>query len=81
MELAPIRFRFLGRRDRMVKKRGYRIELGEIEAALYRHPRVKEAAVVALADEDAGVRIKAFVSARDGGRLSRPAGAFLPAGT
>jgi amino acid adenylation domain-containing protein len=27
-------FRFLGRRDRMVKKRGYRIELGEIESAL-----------------------------------------------
>ncbi|MGQ0636834.1 MAG: amino acid adenylation domain-containing protein [Planctomycetaceae bacterium] len=63
-------FKFLGRRDRMVKKRGYRIELGEIEAALYRHPGIKEAAVVALTDEDAGVRIKAFVSARDGGKLS-----------
>jgi acyl-coenzyme A synthetase/AMP-(fatty) acid ligase len=41
-------FKFLGRRDRMVKKRGYRIELGEIEAALYRHPAIKEAAVIAL---------------------------------
>ena len=39
----------------MVKRRGYRVELGEIEAGLYRHPEVKEAAVVAIADEDDGV--------------------------
>jgi amino acid adenylation domain-containing protein len=57
---------FAGRRDRMVKKRGYRIELGEIEAALYRHPQVKEAAVVALRDEETGVRIRAFLSFREG---------------
>ena len=68
-ELADGNFKFLGRRDRMVKKRGYRIELGEIEAALYRHPAIKEAAVIALPGED-GVRIKAFASTRDGGRLS-----------
>ena len=55
-------YRFHGRRDRMVKKRGYRIELGEIEAGLYRHPPVREAAVIAIADEDAGVRIKAFLA-------------------
>jgi acyl-coenzyme A synthetase/AMP-(fatty) acid ligase len=46
----------------MVKRRGYRVELGEIESGLYRHPLVKEAAVVATADENAGVRIKAFLS-------------------
>jgi amino acid adenylation domain-containing protein len=62
-------YKFLGRRDRMIKKRGYRIELGEIEAALYRHPSVKEAAVVALPD-DSGVPVKAFVSTRDGTKLS-----------
>lgn len=62
-------FKFLGRRDRMVKKRGYRVELGEIESALYRHPAVKEAAVLALSGED-GVRIKAFVCARDHAKLS-----------
>jgi amino acid adenylation domain-containing protein len=56
---------FVGRRDRMVKKRGYRIELGEVEAGLYRHPEVKEAAVVALRDEEAGVRIRAFLSFRE----------------
>jgi acyl-CoA synthetase (AMP-forming)/AMP-acid ligase II len=30
--LADGHFRYLGRRDRMVKRRGYRVELGEIEA-------------------------------------------------
>ena len=60
---------FVGRRDRMVKRRGYRVELGEIESALYRHPDVAEAAVVALPSED-GVRIEAFVSRTDGGKGS-----------
>ncbi len=60
---------FVGRRDRMVKRRGYRIELGEIEAALYRHARVTEAAVVAAADPDGGVRIRAFLSCKDGGTI------------
>jgi acyl-coenzyme A synthetase/AMP-(fatty) acid ligase len=55
-------FTFSGRRDRMVKRRGYRVELGEIESALYRHPSVTEAAVVALPDEDAGVSIAAFLT-------------------
>jgi amino acid adenylation domain-containing protein len=53
---------YAGRRDRMVKRRGYRVELGEIESALYRHPRVKEAAVVALPDEESGVRVRAFLA-------------------
>lgn len=61
---------FLGRRDRMVKKRGYRVELGEIEACLYRHPAIKEAAVIASSDEEAGIRIKAFLSCQGGKRPS-----------
>jgi acyl-coenzyme A synthetase/AMP-(fatty) acid ligase len=61
---------FVGRRDRMVKKRGYRVELGEVEAGLYRHPAVKEAAVVATVDDAYGVRLKAFLSFRDGFRPS-----------
>lgn len=63
-------YQFIGRRDRMVKKRGYRVELGEIESVLYSHPAVKEAAVIALSDEDNGVRVKAFLSSRDGNPLS-----------
>ena len=54
-------YTYIARRDRMVKKRGYRIELGEIEAGLYRHPAIKEVAVLALQNED-GVKIRAFLS-------------------
>jgi len=61
---------FLGRRDRMVKRRGNRVELGEIEAGLYRHPAVREAGVIALADEESGVRIKAFLACHEGRRPS-----------
>ena len=68
-ELPDGNYKFLGRRDRMIKKRGYRIELGEIEVALYRHPAIKEAAVVAFADID-GVSVKAFTSTHDGSKLS-----------
>jgi amino acid adenylation domain-containing protein len=63
-------FRYLGRRDRMVKRRGYRVELGEIEARLYLHPGVAEAAVIALADPEAGVRLEAHVALREGAKLS-----------
>jgi len=58
-------YTYLGRRDRMIKRRGYRVELGEIEVALYRHPSIKEAAVVAVPDEEAGVRVTAFLSCRE----------------
>lgn len=56
---------YVGRRDRMVKKRGYRVELGEIEAGLYRHPAVEEAAVIAVFDEEDGLRVEAFLSCKE----------------
>ncbi len=59
-------FLYVGRRDRMVKRRGYRIELGEVEAGLARDPDLREAAVVAVPDEAAGVRIDAHVAGRAG---------------
>jgi amino acid adenylation domain-containing protein len=62
-------FTYRGRRDRMVKKRGYRVELGEIEACLYQHPEIRQAAVIALPDED-GIKVKAFLSTTDGQRIS-----------
>jgi amino acid adenylation domain-containing protein len=61
---------FLGRRDSQVKSRGYRIELGDIEAALYAHPAVIEAAVVAVPDDDIGSRLRAFVALRAGESLT-----------
>jgi amino acid adenylation domain-containing protein len=54
---------FLGRRDGMVKTRGYRVELGEVEAALYAHPAVREAVVLAVPDEMLGSRLRAVISA------------------
>lgn len=63
-------YRYLGRRDRMVKKRGYRIELGEIEVCLYLHPMIREAAVIALPDNLNGIRIKAHLAARGSERPS-----------
>lgn len=62
---------YLSRRDRMVKKRGYRVELGEIEAGLYKHPDVREAAVIAVSNEENGVQIKAYLSFRAGQNPSR----------
>ncbi len=53
---------FLGRIDRMIKARGHRIEPGEIEAALEACNDIKEVAVIAVADETFGNRIKACVS-------------------
>jgi amino acid adenylation domain-containing protein len=55
---------FLGRVDAQVKSRGYRIELGDVEAAIYAHPDVEEAAVVAVPDEMVTNRLHAFVVAR-----------------
>ena len=62
---------YLSRRDRMVKKRGYRVELGEIEAGLYKHPEIKEAAVIAMSNDENGVQIKAFLSFKGGQNPSR----------
>lgn len=41
---------FLGRGDSQVKIRGHRIELSEIEAVLARHPRIRQAVVLAQVD-------------------------------
>jgi amino acid adenylation domain-containing protein len=62
---------YVGRRDSMVKIRGYRVELGEVETALYRHPAIKEAAVLPVSDELIGSRLRAVITANQGSRLTR----------
>jgi amino acid adenylation domain-containing protein len=62
---------YVGRRDSMVKIRGYRVELGEVEAALYRHPAIREAAVLPVPDELLGSRLRAVLIADDAGKLVR----------
>ena len=63
-------FRYLGRKDRMIKKRGFRVELGEIEACLYRHPEICEAAVIALPDDILGMKVHAHVACKENKKLS-----------
>jgi acyl-coenzyme A synthetase/AMP-(fatty) acid ligase len=63
-------YKYLGRRDRMVKKRGYRVELGEIEACLSRHPQVAEVAVVALPHDELGLCVVAHLGTEAGRRIS-----------
>lgn len=64
---------YVGRRDSMVKLRGYRVELGEVEAALYRHPAIREAAVLPVSDELMGSRLRAVVAGDEASGLSREA--------
>ena len=59
-------YRFIGRKDRMVKSRGYRVELDEVEAALVAHPAVEEAAVFAVPDGAGSNELRAAVVLRDG---------------
>jgi amino acid adenylation domain-containing protein len=62
---------FLGRHDFQVKVRGFRIEPGEIEAALLRHPQVREAAVVGLAEGGRDHRVVAYYVTEAGAEMTR----------
>jgi amino acid adenylation domain-containing protein len=56
---------FLGRNDQQVKIRGFRVEPGEIEAQLTKHPRIREAAVVARVEPSGTKRLVGYFIVAD----------------
>lgn len=61
---------FISRMDDLIKTAGERVGPREVENVLYEIEAVKEAAVIGVPDELLGNAIKAFVSLRDGMRLT-----------
>jgi fatty-acyl-CoA synthase len=62
-----------GRDDEMIVSGGENVFPREVEDLLAEHSEVEEAAVVGVADEQFGQRLKAFVVKRNGARLSEDA--------
>jgi fatty-acyl-CoA synthase len=58
-----------GRSDGMIISGGENVFPEEVELALGRHPDISDVAVVAVADDDFGQRLRAFVVPRDGASL------------
>ncbi len=59
-----------GRDDEMIVSGGENVFPREVEDLLTGHAEVAEAAVVGVADEDFGQRLRAFIVARDGSELT-----------
>ena len=66
-------FYMVDRKDDMIFSRGFNVYPGQIEDFLKRHPKVKDAAVIGVADRLKGQAIVAVVSLKDGARADREA--------
>jgi len=64
-------FYLIDRKDDMIISRGFNVYPGQIEDVLKQHPKVKDAAVVGVADRIKGQAIVAVVALKDGEQLSR----------
>ena len=73
-------FHHAGRSDDVIISAGWTMSAVEIEDTLLKHPDVREAAVVGVADEQRGLVPKAFiVSARGGSDFTREIQEFVKA--
>ena len=59
-------YRIVDRKKDMINAGGFKVWPREVEEVLYRHPAVREAAVVAMPDHYAGERPLAYVALKDG---------------
>ncbi len=62
-----------GRDDEMIVSGGENVFPREVEDLLANHPKIEEAAVVGVSDEEFGQRLRAFVVMRNGAELSERA--------
>ncbi len=60
---------FVGRRDNQIKSSGFRISPTEVEQALCQAGPLRDAAVIGVADDMLGQRIKAFVVPRENAQV------------
>ncbi len=63
-------FYIVDRLKELIKYKGYQVAPAELEALLLNHPAVADAAVIPVADEEAGEIPKAFVVKKQGSELS-----------
>ncbi|PSJ43066.1 AMP-binding protein [Allosphingosinicella deserti] len=72
-------FWYVARSDDMIISSGYNIAAPEVENALYAHPAVEECAVIGVACEERGQKVKAFIVAASGHDAGAELAAILQA--
>ncbi len=63
-------FYIADRLKRMINANGYKVWPAEVESTLYKHPQIKEVAVVSTPDERRGESVKAYIVRKDDVTLS-----------
>ena len=63
-------FTIVDRLKELIKYKGFQVPPAELEALLVTHPAVADAAVIGIADDEAGELPKAFITLREGAEAS-----------